>query len=157
MSVATYVAGICERLDNLCQLQMSDELNGHLLLKQANLEQSERTMIVASAKGNYKITAIVDSMRHVLATARIYQLLVNLFTRKTAQNQKNASAISIKRKIIWKRIAGRNGSPSDTQVRKQLKKLIVVLMVRYMSAFCLLKRRCPRTQGLLIQVQFIRL
>jgi hypothetical protein len=38
MSVATYVAGFYARLDNLSQLRMPDELKGHLLLKQANLD-----------------------------------------------------------------------------------------------------------------------
>jgi hypothetical protein len=37
-------------LDNLTQQQMPDELKGHLLLKQANLEQSEKAMVIASAK-----------------------------------------------------------------------------------------------------------
>jgi hypothetical protein len=65
MSVSTYVAGFYARLDNLTQLQMPDELKGHLLLKQANLEQSEKAMVIASAKGSYKISAVVDSMRQL--------------------------------------------------------------------------------------------
>jgi hypothetical protein len=38
-------------------------LKGHLLLKQANLGQSEKAMVIASAKESYKIVALVDSMR----------------------------------------------------------------------------------------------
>jgi hypothetical protein len=44
---------------------LPDELKGHLLLKQANLEQSEKAMVIASAKGRYKIGAVVDSMRQL--------------------------------------------------------------------------------------------
>jgi hypothetical protein len=65
MSITTYIAGFYSRLDNLSQLRMPAELKGHLLLKQANLEITERTMIVASAKGNYEIAAIVNSMKQL--------------------------------------------------------------------------------------------
>jgi hypothetical protein len=64
MSITTYIAGFYSRLDNLSQLRMPAELKGYLLLKQANLEFSERTMI-ASAKGNYEIAAIVNSMKQL--------------------------------------------------------------------------------------------
>jgi hypothetical protein len=65
MSVSTYIAGFYARLDNLAQLQMPDELKGHLLLKQANLEKSEKIMVVASAQGSYKVGDLVDSMRQL--------------------------------------------------------------------------------------------
>jgi hypothetical protein len=65
MSISTYIAGFYARLDNLSQLQMPDELKGHLLLKQANLELSEKTMVVASARGSYKVMDLVDSMRQL--------------------------------------------------------------------------------------------
>jgi hypothetical protein len=44
MSLSTYVAGFHARLDNLAQLQIPDELDGRLLLKQANINLSEVTM-----------------------------------------------------------------------------------------------------------------
>jgi hypothetical protein len=62
MSISTYIAGFYARLDNLAQLQMPDELKGHLLLKQANLEKSEKSMVVASAQGSYKVGDLVDFM-----------------------------------------------------------------------------------------------
>jgi hypothetical protein len=65
MSISTYVAGFYARLDALTQLNMPEELKGHLLLKQANLDQSQKALVVASAKGNYKINLIVDSMRQI--------------------------------------------------------------------------------------------
>jgi hypothetical protein len=37
MSVATYVARFYARRESFCKLQMPDELQGHLLLKQGNL------------------------------------------------------------------------------------------------------------------------
>jgi hypothetical protein len=46
-------------LDNLSQLQMPDDLKSHLLLKQVNLGLSEKTMVVASAKGSYKVEDVV--------------------------------------------------------------------------------------------------
>jgi hypothetical protein len=65
MSVSIYVAGLYPRIYSMTQLEMPDELKGHLLLKQANLEQSEKAMVIASAKGSYKIGAVVDSMRQL--------------------------------------------------------------------------------------------
>jgi hypothetical protein len=53
MSFSTYIAGFYARLDSLAQLEMPDELKGHLLLKQANLDMSEKTMVIASARGSY--------------------------------------------------------------------------------------------------------
>jgi hypothetical protein len=65
MSISTYVAGFYARMDNLTQLRMPDELKGHLLLNQANFGPTEKAMIVASAKGSFKIGGIVDSMRQL--------------------------------------------------------------------------------------------
>jgi hypothetical protein len=62
MSISTYVAGFYARLDNLTQLQIPDELKGHLLLNQANFGCGEKFMIVASAKESFKIAALVDSV-----------------------------------------------------------------------------------------------
>jgi hypothetical protein len=65
MTISTYIAGFYARLDSLAQLQMPDELKGHLLLKQANLEPSEKIMVIASARGSYKVKDVVDSMRQL--------------------------------------------------------------------------------------------
>jgi hypothetical protein len=65
MSISTYIAGFYARLDNLSQLQMPDELKGHLLLKQANLESDQKSMIIASARGSYKVRDVADSMRQL--------------------------------------------------------------------------------------------
>jgi hypothetical protein len=65
MTISTYIAGFYARLDSLAQLQMPDELKGHLLLKQANFESSEKTMVIASARGSYKVKDVVDSMRQL--------------------------------------------------------------------------------------------
>jgi hypothetical protein len=65
MSISTYVAGFYARLDNLTQLQMPDEMKRHLLLNQSNFGSGEKYMIVASAKGSFKIAALVNSMRQL--------------------------------------------------------------------------------------------
>jgi hypothetical protein len=66
MSISSYLAGFYARLDSLTQLQMPDELKGHLLLNQANFGPTEKYMIrLASAKGSLKIAALVDSMRQL--------------------------------------------------------------------------------------------
>jgi hypothetical protein len=65
MLIATYVAGFYAKLDNLTQLQMPDELRGHLLLNQANFGPTGKYMIVASAKESLQIAALVDSMRQL--------------------------------------------------------------------------------------------
>jgi hypothetical protein len=65
MTISTYIAGFYARLDSLAQLQMPDDLKEHLLLKQANLDSSEKTMVIASARGSYKVKDVVDSMRQL--------------------------------------------------------------------------------------------
>jgi hypothetical protein len=65
MLIATYVAGFYAKLDNLTQLQMPDELRGHLLLNQANFGPTGKYTIVASAKESLQIAALVDSMRQL--------------------------------------------------------------------------------------------
>ena len=79
MSISTYVAGFYARLDNLTQLQMPDELKGHLLLNQANFGPTEKSMIVASAKGSLKIAALVDSMRQLFGDRQDIPIASPLF------------------------------------------------------------------------------
>jgi hypothetical protein len=52
-------------MDNITQLRITDELKGHLLLNQANFGLMENAIIVASAKGSFKIGVIVDSTRQL--------------------------------------------------------------------------------------------
>jgi hypothetical protein len=65
MSISTYAAGFYLRMDNITQLRIPDELKGHLLLNQANFGPMENAIIVASAKGSFKIGVIVDSTRQL--------------------------------------------------------------------------------------------
>jgi hypothetical protein len=86
MSISTYVAGFYARLDNLTQLQMPDELKGHLLLNQANFGPTEKSMIVASAKGSFKIAALVDSMRQLFGDRQDIPINSPLFV--TSESEK---------------------------------------------------------------------
>jgi hypothetical protein len=104
MSISTYVAGFYARLDSLSQLQMPDELKGHLLLKQANLELSERTMVVASARGSYKIKEIVDSLRQLYGERADAPAASPSFV--TVENKKFCTYC--KKGTTWRRTAGRS-------------------------------------------------
>jgi hypothetical protein len=157
MSVATYVAGFYARLDNLCQLQIPDELKGHLLLKQANLEKSERTMIVASAKGNYKITAIVDSMRQFFGNHQDSPIAGPSFhTKDSAKPEKRFCNFCKKKnhleKDCWKKRKSLRDS-SEEAIEKTNSRANGSIYVSFLST----EKEIARTQGLLIQVQFIRL
>lgn len=63
-SVDEYVVGFHSRLDKISKLELSDELKGHLLLKQANLDAHDRNMIVGAAGGDYSLQAIATSLRN---------------------------------------------------------------------------------------------
>jgi hypothetical protein len=87
MSISTYVAGFYARLDNLTQLQMPDELKGHLLLNQANFGPTEKSMIVASAKGSFTIAALVDSMRQLFGDRQDIPITSPLFVSSEGENR----------------------------------------------------------------------
>ena len=72
MSISTYVGGFYARLDALTQLNMPEDLKGHLSIKKANLDQSQKALVVASAKENYEIKQLVDSMRQIYGEKYIY-------------------------------------------------------------------------------------
>jgi hypothetical protein len=84
--IATYVAGFYAKVDDLTQLQMPDELRGHLLLNQANFGPTEKYMIVASAKESLKIAALVDSMRQLFGDRQDIQTNSPLFV--TSESEK---------------------------------------------------------------------
>lgn len=52
MSVEEFILGSHSRLDKISKLNMNDELNGHLLLKQVNLGNQDRNLFVGAAGGN---------------------------------------------------------------------------------------------------------
>lgn len=47
-------------------LQMDDKLKGHLLLRQANLEPLDKSMIVGASSGKYDVCSIVGALRQDL-------------------------------------------------------------------------------------------
>jgi hypothetical protein len=104
MSISTYVAGFYARLDNLTQLQMPDELKGHLLLNQANFGSSEKSMIVAVAKGSFKIAALVDSMTQLYGDRQGIPIEAHHLSLHRA---KRASVIIARKRIMLKRIVGK--------------------------------------------------
>jgi hypothetical protein len=112
ISITTYIAGLYSRLDNLSQLRMPAELTGHLLLKQANLEIAERTMIVASAKGNYEIAAIVNSMKQLFGDRHDIAIAGTTYHTK---NMEKRFCNYCKRKPIWKWITGKTKGSSIEQ------------------------------------------
>lgn len=51
MLVDEFVIGLHTRLDKISKLNMNDELTGHLLLSQANLNSQDRNIIIGSSMG----------------------------------------------------------------------------------------------------------
>ena len=63
MSVEQFVAGFHTRLDKIASLQIDAKLKGHLLLRQACLDHSERNMIVGASSGSYDVGSITASLK----------------------------------------------------------------------------------------------
>lgn len=68
MSVEEFVVGFHSRLDRISKLDMNDELKGHLLLKQANLDSHDRNLVVGAAGGDYTLQALATSLRNAFRT-----------------------------------------------------------------------------------------
>jgi hypothetical protein len=83
---------------------MPDELEGHVLLNQADFGPTEKSMIAASAKGSLNIAALVDSMRQLSEIARTFQSLALYLLRQRA---KRDFLITARRIAILKRSVGR--------------------------------------------------
>lgn len=64
MSVEEFIVGFHSRLDKISKLDMNDELKGHLLLKQANLDNHDRNLVVGAAGGDYSLQALATSLRN---------------------------------------------------------------------------------------------
>lgn len=64
MSVEEFVIGFHSRLDKISKLNLNDELKGHLLLRQANLDSHDRNIVVGSAGGDYSLQALATSLRN---------------------------------------------------------------------------------------------
>lgn len=64
MTVEEFVVGFHSRLDKVSKLDMNDELKGHLLLKQANLDSHDRNLVVGAAGGDYTLQALATSLRN---------------------------------------------------------------------------------------------
>lgn len=71
MSVEEFVVGFNSRLDRISKLDMNDELKRHLLLKQANLDSHDRTLVVGAAGGDYSLQILATSLRNAFRTTRL--------------------------------------------------------------------------------------
>ena len=63
MSIEEYVSGFHARLDKIAELEFSEQLKGHVLLRQAGLDVTTRNVIVGSASGCYDISKISAALR----------------------------------------------------------------------------------------------
>lgn len=64
MTVDKLVLGFHSSLDKITKLNTNDELKGHLLLRQANLDGYNRNLIIGDARGDYTLLALSTSLRN---------------------------------------------------------------------------------------------
>ena len=65
VSVEYFISGFHTRVDKISDLNLDDKLKGHLLLRQADLVQHERQVIVGAASGSYDVSRISAALRNV--------------------------------------------------------------------------------------------
>ncbi len=62
-TVEQFIAGFHTRLHKISSLNIDDKLKGHLLLRQANLDPMDKSMIVGAASGKYDVNSISGALR----------------------------------------------------------------------------------------------
>ncbi len=63
MTIEEFIAGFHTRLDKIASLNMDDKLKGHLLLRQALLDNQDRNMIIGAASGKYEVKHVGAALR----------------------------------------------------------------------------------------------
>lgn len=61
--VDEFVIVFYAKLDKISVVDLKDEFNGYLLLKQANLDSNERNMVIGSVGGKHSLQALSTSLR----------------------------------------------------------------------------------------------
>lgn len=64
VTVDQYVAGFHSRLDKIASLELDEKLKGHFLLRQANLAQHERNLVVGASSVSYDVKDLSNSLRN---------------------------------------------------------------------------------------------
>lgn len=106
MSVKEFIVGFHSRFEKISKLDMTDELEGQLLLTQASLKSHERNLVVGTAGGYYSLQALATSSWNAFRprgfsplsmnsseTSRHYQSLLRPIQKKNRSNQKNATTL----------------------------------------------------------------
>lgn len=75
--VKEFVAVFHSRLDKIRNLDMNGELEGYLLLKQANLDSHHRNLVVGAAAGDYSFQALATSFKNTFRLEGISPALIN--------------------------------------------------------------------------------
>ena len=65
LSVEHFISGFHTRVDKIAELNLSDKLKGHLLLRQADLETTERHVVIGAASGSYNVTDVSSALRNI--------------------------------------------------------------------------------------------
>lgn len=65
VSVEHFISGFHTRVDKISDLNLDDKLKGHLLLRQADLVQQERHVVIGAASGSYDVNRISASLRNI--------------------------------------------------------------------------------------------
>lgn len=72
MTIEEFIAGFHTRLDKIASLNIDDKLKGHLLLRQAGLDNQDRNMIVGAASGKYEVKNIGSALRCAFRNREMY-------------------------------------------------------------------------------------
>lgn len=77
LSVEEFVVGFHSRLDKKSELDINDELKGHLYQKQANLDSRDHNLVVGAAGGYNSLQALAASLRNAFCSERFPPALIN--------------------------------------------------------------------------------
>ena len=64
-SVEHFISGFHTRVDKISSISLDDKLKGHILLRQAQLAENEKHIIVGVASGSYDVKDISTALRNI--------------------------------------------------------------------------------------------
>lgn len=65
MSMEQFISGFHSRVDKIASRKIEDQLKGHILLRQANLPNHDKHVIIGAASGSYDVKSISAALRSV--------------------------------------------------------------------------------------------
>lgn len=86
-SIEPYIAGFFTRLDKIAPLQLDGKLKGHLLLRNAHLNEHSRNMVFSASFGKYDAASMTRAVRTVFHTSNVPDTLPGYLQRQPRRMQ----------------------------------------------------------------------